>query len=233
MKRNYVLKTPLSELDPTCQNKFLKHSEIYLGVKVMNHVSLDSITKRQDLLENFYISCIEFLKVSCVQIKKRYNFSDPILPLLNVLTPYVALSSEKRSEYNVQNSILSLTQKCPRIVSTDLFQAIDDQWRLMSLVHFSEDIINEKEPDKFWILIKNLNSEQFKDLATFALQVMSLPHSNACCEIIFSKVYRVKTKSRNKLITETVSASLTASESIKKIMVHATTSNLRKKCLIL
>jgi len=86
----------------------------------------------------------------------------------------------------------------------------------LSLVNISEDIINEEKPDKFCILIKKLESEQFKELATFALSVMSLPHSNACCERIFSKVNRIKTKSRNKLITETISATIMTSESIKK-----------------
>lgn len=216
MERDYVLRTPVSELDPSCENKFLKHSDIYLGVKIMNHVLLDTVKRRQDLLSNFYVNCIQFLKNSCVQIKKRYNFSDPILPLLSIITPCVALSTKKRSEYNVLNSILPLTKKLPRLVNNELLQVIDDQWRLLSLVNISEDIVNEKEPDKFWILIKNLESEEFKDLATFALSVMSLPHSNACCERIFSKVNRIKTKSRNKLIIETVSATILVSESIKK-----------------
>ncbi|CAI6370300.1 unnamed protein product [Macrosiphum euphorbiae] len=215
MKRDYVLKTPLSELDPTRNDQFLKHSDIYLGVKIMNHILLDSVKRRQDLLTNFYMNCVEFLKVSCVQIKKRYDFSDPILPLLNILTPSVALSDKKRSKYNTINSILCLTQKLPRIVKTDLLQVIDDQWRLMCLVNFSDDITNEKEPDQFWIKIKNLESQQFQELATFALSVMSLPHSNACCERIFSKVNRIKTKSRNKLITKTVSATIMTSEAIK------------------
>lgn len=214
MNREYVLRTPVSELDPMCMHQFLKHSDIYLGIKIMNHILLDTVKRRQDLLTNFYSNCIEFLKVSCVQIKKRYDFSDPILPLLNILTPCVALSTKKRTEYIILNSIVCLTQKCPRIVNNELLQAIDDQWRLLSLVKFSENIINEKEPDKFWILIQKVQSGQFKELATFALSVMSLPHSNACCERIFSKVNRIKTKSRNKLITETISATIMTNESI-------------------
>jgi len=57
-------------------------------------------------------------------------------------------------------------------VNTDQLQIIDDQWRLLSLVNLSEDITNENEPDKFWILIKKLESQQFTELATFALSVV-------------------------------------------------------------
>lgn len=56
---------------------------------------------------------------------------------------------------------------------------------------------------------------KFYELAMFALSTMSLPHSNACCERIFSKVNRVKAKPRNKLVTDTVAATIMASECIK------------------
>lgn len=216
MKREYVLKTPLAELDPMCNSQIKNQCEIYFGVKIMNHITLDCIKIRPDLLKEFYTKCIEFLKVSCYQIKKRYNFADPVLPLLNILTPSIALSDEKRSKYNAVDSITCLTQKLSRIVDNDLLQTIDDQWRFLTVVTLPENIINENEPDKFWIEIKNFESGQFYELALFALSTMSLPHSNSCCERIFSKTNRIKTKSRNKLITKTVSSTIMASECIKK-----------------
>jgi len=78
MNREYVLRTPVSELDTMCMNQFLKHSDIYLGIQIMNHILLDTVKRRQDFLTNFYSNCIQFLKISCVQIKKRCDFSDPI-----------------------------------------------------------------------------------------------------------------------------------------------------------
>lgn len=217
MPRDYVLKTPLANLDPMCQSQIKNQSEIYFGVKIMNYITLDSIKVRPDLLKEFYSKCVDFLQVSCCQIKKRYNFSDSILPLLNILTPSVALSVERRSKYNANESITILTQKLTRIiVNVSSLQTIDDQWRLLSMVTLDDNIINEKEPDKFWVLLKNVESGQFYELAMFALSAMSLPHSNASCERIFSKINRVKTKSRNKLITNTVSSTIMTSECIKR-----------------
>lgn len=50
MKRDYVMKTDLRKINPSDENQFLKASTIYLGVKVLNHIKTDSITKRPDLL---------------------------------------------------------------------------------------------------------------------------------------------------------------------------------------
>jgi len=185
-----------------------------LGVKVLNQIKIPAIQQKQDLLQEFHNRCISFIKTSCLQIKKRYDFSNPILPLVNMLTPSIALSSDMREKYP---TITCLSQQLERIVKEDnAIQTIDDQWRTLILVRLTDEILMEKEPDKFWTLIKDLESGQFHDLATFALSVLSLPHSNASCERIFSKINCIKTKSRNRLITSTVSATVIVSECLKK-----------------
>ncbi|CAH0560650.1 unnamed protein product [Brassicogethes aeneus] len=69
------------------------------------------------------------------------------------------------------------------------------------------------EPDQFWVHL--LKTEDFSDLAYFALSTLSLPHANADCERVFSKVNLLKTKLRNKLIVETVNGTLLAAEATK------------------
>lgn len=53
-------------------------------------------------------------------------------------------------------------------------------------------------------------------LPQFALNLLSLPHSSASCERIFSKSNLLKTRLRNKLTTETVKGNIAASESVKE-----------------
>lgn len=49
--------------------------------------------------------------------------------------------------------------------------------------------------------IRNAADElKFKELCIFALNVLSLPHSSACCERVFSKINSIKTKSRKKVL---------------------------------
>jgi hypothetical protein len=44
----------------------------------------------------------------------------------------------------------------------------------------------------------------FKKLAIYVLTILSLPHSNADNERVFSKVNLIKTKSRNRLIMKSI-----------------------------
>lgn len=54
----------------------------------------------------------------------------------------------------------------------------------------------------------------FQNLARFVLNILSLPHSNAACERLFSKVNLIKTKTRNRLVTDTINGTILASECV-------------------
>lgn len=128
-----------------------------------------------------------------MQIKIRYDMEDPVLSRLGVLRPKNALLAAYRDEVP---SLLPLVRLLPRIVqeNDNSIQVIDDQWRRlpMAKVRLPSDICTVKKLDQFWSLIWDFRSEggiaEFKELATFALSALSLPHSNADCERVFSQV---------------------------------------------
>lgn len=55
----------------------------------------------------------------------------------------------------------------------------------------------------------------FEVLPSVVLTVLSIPHSNAECERIFSKVNLIKTKTRNRLVTTTITGAILSSECVK------------------
>lgn len=87
---------------------------------------------------------------------------------MNLLTPNVAFSSSVWVKYP---SIFCLTQ--PRVEQDDI-QPIDDLWRVLPIVSLPSNILDEKDPDKFWNLLQELESESFKEFSVFALSVLSL-----------------------------------------------------------
>lgn len=72
--------------------------------------------------------------IVCVEIKKIYNMSDPILPKLYTLKPENALSLAFRDK---EQTLVPLITLMPWIVSKDDWQHIqniDDQWQLLSFL---------------------------------------------------------------------------------------------------
>ncbi|KYN05247.1 hypothetical protein ALC62_03851, partial [Cyphomyrmex costatus] len=84
----------------------------------------------------------------------------------------------------------------------------------------TEEINKEKNADKFWAKLLNfkniLNEHEYFNISSFALNVLSIPHSNAECERIFSKVNLIKTKSRNRLATKTINGILLTAQCVKQ-----------------
>lgn len=89
--------------------------------------------------------------------------------------------------------------------------------------------------DVFWskLLICDEGDQglTFKNLSKFVLNVISLPHSNADCERIFSKVNLIKTKTRNKVITLTMSGILLAKQRVQGNCVNFEPSKDEYNCM--
>uniref|UniRef100_H3BFK0 DUF4371 domain-containing protein n=1 Tax=Latimeria chalumnae TaxID=7897 RepID=H3BFK0_LATCH len=193
MESNYAVMTPLSRLDPADASKFLPLSNMYLGVKQENP------SHSQGILTNFRVRCQRFLVTACLEIKKRFNFDDPVLTHIECLTPSIA--TDQRS-WSLYPSLLPLLQKVPRIVdpeNTDLIQLIDDQWRQVPLMKLPENF-KEMDVDQFWynvLVLEDLGGRRvLKELAAFALDILIFPHSNASCKRVFSKINLIKNKTK-------------------------------------
>lgn len=72
----------------------------------------------------------------------------------------------------------------------------------------------------FWVSLYQLQIDgeyPFKCVSEFVLRTLSLPHSFADCERVFSKVNLIKTKMRNKLGLESMNGLLLSSQCIKEM----------------
>ena len=61
-----------------------------------------------------------------------------------------------------------------------------------------------------------LGEKEFSNISNFALNALCIPHSNAECERIFSKINLIKTKTGNRLVTKTIKGTLLAADHVKK-----------------
>lgn len=219
MERDYILKSDISRINPELTENnaatFLNLHNIYLGIKVTNEFKKENVIQHQKLEPEVRLRCRNFLSKICSELKKRFDMSNESpFSKLAVLHPSEVLSKASTRK----ESLLPLAEIVPRIVSADDFvtlQKIDDQWRLIAVTNFPE-ISATDTAEKVWQHIKNsknINGQnEFAEVATFALNVLCLPHSSASCERVFSKINLMKTKIRNKLATDTINGLLLSSQ---------------------
>lgn len=221
LERSYVMQTELGAIDPARHEKQLNNNQLYLGVGVATGINHPDIMSKPEKKKEFFQRCRKFLEVGAQEIKKRWNFSDPVMSTIHMLAPKNALSHDFRQK---MPSIVEIATALPRIApkgedSLTMLQQLDNEWRNLPLVDFPLEIKKEEDVDVFWAKLvswKNTLGEfPFKTIATFALDALVLPHSNADCERVFSKVNLSKTKSRNRLVTNTLNGILLASDCVK------------------
>ncbi|XP_052131690.1 uncharacterized protein LOC113215455 [Frankliniella occidentalis] len=214
MKPIYLSRTPLTEINPSQLDMFSPLANMYLGVKVQDQLKHPDITP--EALEDFRKRCRDYMIILCNGIKSRFDFGDPLLTALPVLKPKTATKFEAR-QYS--NSIIPFADLVPRAKPADL-QALDDQWRRLPLdPDIPDEVLAEEEVDVFWHKIGQLTDSdgelKYSVLAEFVLAVLSLPHSNADVERIFSKITLIRTRLRNRLVTPTVEGLCLASDCVK------------------
>ncbi|KAL7376854.1 hypothetical protein ABVT39_017022 [Epinephelus coioides] len=151
-------------------------------------------------------------------MKKRSDFDDVLLTHIACLSPAAATDARARAEYP---PLLPLVRVLPRLIDltdADRLQAINDQWRRLPPVTLDEDT-KTMTVDEFWHHLSTLEDfgarRVFRELGEFSLDALGFPHSNASCERVFSKVNLIKTKPRNRLITDTLNGLMHTSECVK------------------
>ncbi|XP_026332324.1 uncharacterized protein LOC113239503 [Hyposmocoma kahamanoa] len=208
---SYINSIAIEAIDPTEEKNHKELKDIYLGLGVQKQLELI----KEDRKEIFRQKCKQFIIKACTGIRKRYSINDTIMTAISNFDPVTCVSEERLE------SLAPIFTLLPRLIPETLNeqQELDDEWRRL-LIHLPKDLdASQHPPDKFWHQVAQItidNRKVFKQLPSFMLGMLSLPHSNAECERIFSKVNDIKTKKRNKLITRSIKGNLLTQQSIKR-----------------
>ncbi|KYM96048.1 hypothetical protein ALC62_13298 [Cyphomyrmex costatus] len=138
--------------------------------------------------------CLDFYTTSLEEILQRLPYNDEIFRELNFL------DDKNRSNFP------DLTNLANRLDITDIM-TLAHEWRDL-LIEFNDAdkiSLSNLEIDEMWKIIfekKDYNDEpSFPNLEKLVYAALSLPHSNAEAERIFSIVTDVKNKKRNRIST--------------------------------
>ena len=147
----------------------------------------------------FYEGVIKFYIAAVKKLLKVYDFKSGILQTLSFLNP-------EKCQTMPQSTFDTVEERIP----------IAFDKATVKLEHREFMLDGEVQPDEndnavdFWLKISHQKSpmgeKKYCNLATLALQLLSIPSSNADSERVFSLVRRIKTEFRSSLQTDTLSA---------------------------
>ena len=200
----------LQDVDPSSQVNFLPLKSMYMGAKVALLLSNVEYIQRPSDVQYFLKRVQEFYVEAASQIKKRFPINSPEIAMMEVLDPDI--SHEKFP------SLVPLASRFPNLITASKLQTLDDEWRRLRLVTLSFEQ-TEMAPEEFWGKLSAIKdgggNPQFSTLCNFMHSLLSLPHANVDVERIFSSVNLIKTKTRNRLHTGTISSFLKVKDGVK------------------
>jgi len=115
-------------------------------------------------------------------------------------------------------SIIPLASAFPSLIAEDELDDLQDQWKSLPNAEESLKSAPKSSPPQFWYnlwkVLDGTGSQKFGRLSTFMCNLMSLPHSSACVERVFSQMNLVKTAQTNQLHPSTVANRLLAKQAL-------------------
>lgn len=203
--KSTVIKTsPLHELSLNDAEILLDVESVYVGPDA--EVTLSSMTNVE--IVAFKTCCRKYYVELCQQVMSRVDLTDPVLRAIENINP-------KNLDRRLLRCI-SCSQTWLQVERRSNLWT----WSVLQQEHVSQEL----EINAFWghiFELKNVLQEPvYPDLKAFIGAILSLPHSSACAERIFSRVAIIKTKLRNQLEVPTVNSCMAATGMISGSDAH-------------
>lgn len=178
----------------------MKVDDIYMGAAAIQ--ILESGTVSQSDAREVKQRCRAYYIELCNQINQRINFEDPTLLAVQALNPK-----------NLGETLIPLIRLFPNLVQECGTNVLECEWRELLTQDVQQGTLTL---EGFWCKIfdmeNGLDETMFPNLCKFVGPLLALPHSSATAERIFSLLELIKNKQRNRLLTFTVDAIMTAKE---------------------
>jgi len=204
LAQNFIIPealTHIASLNVDDENIIQHLNDIYVGPECEHLLA----TLPLECAQEIRLKCLDFYKTAVKEILKRLPYNDPFFELLTFLDPQIALYHEGRIK------VKDLTDIAVRIGQIDITK-LAFEWRILpsTFNDVEKKELASLDIENMWIKIlehKDFSGNKlFVTLNLLVEAVLSLPHSNAEAERIFSIVSDVKNKKRNRLSNDTVSA---------------------------
>lgn len=203
MKPEIVMEKNLGSLNLKHPDFFLPLTSIHLGIECEQLVK----NMPSEVKNDFLTKCLQFYITLATEMQKRLPINDDFFKNMQFLDPTFAFYHTNRLKFGINiNNLAVLFKEHLDLTKVSLeWQMLPSTYNEFQISEFSKMPI-----DEMWIKIadeKNFSDEDiFQNLGKLAILILSLPHSNAEAERIFSAVTDIKTKKRNRIGENTLNS---------------------------
>lgn len=198
-------------------HNYLPLEEIYVGRECKEFLIANLSLADQN---SFMVKILEFYSILAKEMINR-------LPLGGIYSEFEFLCPEIAFEKN-RKRLIDMPLLCNKYKNILDVNAISDEWRILPFSLDCEEVTKLKQLpiDEMWHTISEYKDfdgiYKFKNLAELSKFVLTLPHSNAEAERIFSSINDIKTKKRNRIGDETLNALAIVRSSFSALNIDCT-----------
>lgn len=182
---------------------FLPESEIFVGTECENFIKSFPVAITSD----FKNTCLKFYIKAAEEISIRLPIKNQFFKEFEFLDPNICFDL---ITHNRVTDLKLITETFQRFVDK---HKVLEEWREIPYFYTEDQVSNLKSLSipEMWQEIGTAkdyisDSLKFHNISTLAKLILSLPHSNASAERIFSVVNDVKTKKRNRIGDNTLNS---------------------------
>ena len=189
----------ITQINYEKEKHHISDKDLYIGQVAQGLLKNVKAQTRSEVFEKikaFYISALDYMK-------NKFPINHTVLKKAK----FVNIQHRSKASFT---DVEFFNERTPVICSLD---QLHEEFSLYQSCDLPSAVLSEERCDKQWnILLHHTNaldnSKPFKNLAQIALSVLSIPHSNASAERIFSLVKKNRSESRSRMSTTALSSLL-------------------------
>lgn len=200
----FVGNKPVYEVDFKSSYNFKSDKDLIIGEDCLKFIAnKDSNGLSPSKLKVFYEDVRKYLQTVVAYLLKSLPVQDPLMTKLSIADPSLLSTSSS-------NDITFFAHKFPILIPSDVSQdTLIEQFADLQCRPFPST--PDQRIDQYWVAAANFQehgSKPFAAISSFMLGILTIPHSSAHCERVFSCVRKIKTDQRSSLSPHTLESLL-------------------------
>ena len=220
-----VLQISLKDIDPKDSSAYKPLEQVFIGEKAQRYLSNCDLTTGE--VKSFQSTCQKFWIAGTVYAMSKLPVSNDLLDSISWIVPV-------SNEYGNADQVASAARLLPQVVKEGDMAALNEEYMdyCTSELPFPKQAITV---DEYWFkvgMVTDIAGDvKYPLLSRLAKSILTIPHGNADIERMFSKVGLNKTKLRNSLSTNTLSALLCLQVNVDEVCYRfSATKDMIDKC---